>query len=434
MNNVSRRKFLAATGTLLAGAGASQLPFFNRKTPPSDTLYVGLIGCRSMGFGNLENMLRVDGVHCAALCDVDGQILESRAGDVERITGKRPALYRDYRRMLERKDLDAVIIGTPDHWHCLQTVHALEAGKHIYVEKPLANTIREIEIVRDAAGRYGQLLQVGQQQRSSQHWKNAVERVQSGDLGKIREVSLWGNFGYGAGAEPVKDTPVPSHVDYDMWLGPAPERLFNENHFHGSWRFYWPYGGGVQTDWGVHLLDIAIWAMQPGRLPRSVYSTGGVFSGLNRSIDAADTQATLYNFDKYFFEWKHTGGVETPAPYQRNYGIAFVGNQGTLVVNRESWEIIPAPGSSLEKAEGPGSGNDHYLHAKNFVESIRGNETLNAPVETGYTAALYAHAGNVSYRSGDTLYWNEEGELENAEKYRNLLTPHYRNPWTLPSV
>src|SRR5690625_3087099 len=114
MNNVSRRKFLAATGTLLAGAGASQLPFFNRKTPPSDTLYVGLIGCRSMGFGNLENMLRVDGVHCAALCDVDGQILESRAGDVERITGKRPALFRDYRRMLERKDLDAVIIGTPD--------------------------------------------------------------------------------------------------------------------------------------------------------------------------------------------------------------------------------------------------------------------------------------------------------------------------------
>ncbi|MDX1586835.1 MAG: Gfo/Idh/MocA family oxidoreductase, partial [Balneolaceae bacterium] len=389
-------------------------------------------------YGNLSNALQVEGVRCFGLCDVDDNVLQSRAADVEEMTGEIPALYRDYRKMLDENDLHAVIIGTPDHWHCLQTVHALDAGKHVYVEKPLANSIAEIDVMKKAANYYGLVVQVGQQQRSGEHWKRTVEIVRSGRLGKIREVNLWGNFGYGAGAIPVENSPAPEGVNYDMWLGPAPERPFNQNRFHGSWRYYWAYGGGVQTDWGVHLLDIALWAMNIKDTPNSVHSTGGIFSDMNRSIEVADTQTTTYAFDDFNMTWKHTGGVET-GPYNRHYGIAFVGNNGTLVVNREGWEIIPAEDENddplIKKVPfQKGDSSYHDVHAKNFIESIRGNETPNAPIEAGHLAALYAHLGNLSYRTGESLKWYSDGELVDQREYADLIKPDYRGPWEFPKI
>jgi len=242
--------------------------------------------------------------------------------------------------MLEDDDLDAVIVGTPDHWHCLNTVHALEAGKHVYVEKPLANSIAEIDVIKKAASYHGKVVQVGQQQRSGKHWQKVVGIVQSGGIGKIRHVNIWGNFGYGSGPDKVKDTPVPEGVEYDMWLGPAPERPFNRNRFHGSWRFFWDYGGGLQTDWGAHLLDVALWAMNVDGPPLMVQSSGGIFSGQNKAIEMADTQTTTYNFENFNMVWQLNGGLET-GPFNRNYGVSFVGNKGTLVADREGWEIIP---------------------------------------------------------------------------------------------
>ncbi len=439
MTKFTRRQFIRTSGSMLAGATVAPLAGFKSlSVAPSDTVNIALIGCRSMGFGDLQNALQVEGVQCIGLCDVDRNVLEERAGDVEEMTGNAPELYGDYRELLDNPDLDAVIIGTPDHWHCLQTVHALEAGKHVYVEKPLANSIAEIDMMKKAANHFGKVVQVGQQQRSGAHWQEVVEIVQSERLGKIRDVNLWGNFGYGVGAVPVENSPVPEGVDYDMWLGPAADHAFNQNRFHGSWRYYWPYGGGVQTDWGVHLLDIALWAMNIDGPPISVHSVGGIFSGLDRSIEVADTQTTTYAFSNFNMTWKHTGGLEM-GPYDRHYGIAFVGNNGTLVVNRDGWEIIPVMDGDDNPMIEPvpfqeGISSYHDVHARNFIESIRGNETANTPIEAGHLAAYYGHLGNLSYLTGDTLRWDRNGNLIDEHEYSDIINPEYRSPWTFPNI
>jgi len=249
----TRREFihnaaLTAFGVSLTPVIPADLLARRRMISPNEKLIVGLIGCRNMGFHNARDFLLQPEVELAAMCDVDKNVLEARTKDILELQKKKPDHYKDYRKLLERKDINAVIVGTPDHWHCLQTVHACEAGKDVYVEKPLANSITECNIMLKAARKHNRVVQVGQQQRSGTHWKAAMDFIRSGKMGKIRRVNIWANFNYGAGQEKVPDTPVPEGVDFDMWLGPAPDRPFNEARFHGSWRMFWDYGGGLMTD------------------------------------------------------------------------------------------------------------------------------------------------------------------------------------------
>ncbi|MDR8390811.1 Gfo/Idh/MocA family oxidoreductase [Aliifodinibius sp. S!AR15-10] len=437
MDKYNRRKFIKTSGGALAAAMTPGLNFLNQNwRDPSDTISVGLIGCRSMGFGLLHHALNQPGVACAGLCDVDQNVLENRASDVNKQTGKTPKLYSDYRKMLEDKDIDAVFIGTPDHWHCLIAIHAMQAGKHVYVEKPLARTIAEGELIMKAAGKYGKVVQVGQHQRSGVHWQEIARMMQAGHLGKIRTVNLWANFDYGQGPERVPDEAVPEGVNYDMWLGPAPKRPFNPNRFHGVWRFDWDYGGGLITDWGAHLFDIPLWALNIQGPPKSVSSIGGIFAGGDRAIDMADTQTVIYEFDDFNMVWEHNGGTET-GPYGRNYGIAFKGNNGTLIVNREGWEIIPETEDDkpiIEEVpfQEPGK-RGHEFHVANFLDTIRGEAELNCPVEAGYLAAFYGHIGNIAHRTGERLSW-DSGTLVNRSQFEHIITPQYRKPWSLPKI
>lgn len=431
----SRREFLQRSGQVLAAAGAAR---HAGTAAASDTLVVGLIGCRGMGFFDLENHLKQPGVACGGLCDVDGRVLESRAADVERLTGQRPRLYRDFRRMLENPALDAVIIATPDHWHCLQAVYACEAGKDVYLEKPQANSVIESALIARAARKHRRVVQVGQQQRSGQHWQDVVDFVRSGELGLIRQVKVWANFDYAKGAERVPDEPAPPEVDYDLWLGPAPERPFNPGRFHGTWRFQWDYGGGLLTDWGVHLLDIPLWALEVEGAPRSVSAIGGIFAYPDRQIEAADTQAVLYEFDDFNLIWEHTAGIQS-GPYDRNYGIAFVGSSGTLVVNRSGWEIFPEVEEGRYLMEAlplqRGSESNHEAHARNFIGCIKSREEPACPVEAGHLAAFYAHLGNLAYRTGSRLVWDAEAQrFAGNEAADAFLAPEYRDPWTLPRL
>ena len=174
-----------------------------------------------MGFGILQHHLSNPGVNCVAMCDIDESVLNEKAGEIKKKFNQAPKLYKDFRKMLEQKDIDAVIIGTPDHWHCLMTVYALQAGKDVYVEKPMANTIAECNIMVKAAKHYNRIVQVGQQQRSSFVFQKAMELIKSGNIGKLRRVNIWANFEYGAGQVIVPDEPVPAGVDFDMWLGPC---------------------------------------------------------------------------------------------------------------------------------------------------------------------------------------------------------------------
>ncbi|MDZ7694734.1 MAG: Gfo/Idh/MocA family oxidoreductase [Balneolaceae bacterium] len=437
MGKYTRRHFIRTTGAAALGIAHCSQPGFGagKGASPSDTISVGLIGCRNMGYWLLHHALNQPNVACGGLCDVDQNVLEGRAKDIEKQTGNAPKLYNDYRKLLEDKDLDAVLIGTPDHWHCLQAVHALQAGKHVYVEKPLARTIGEAELITKAAQKYGQVVQVGQHQRSGEHWQKVVQMIGSGHLGKIRTVRVWANFDYGQGPEKRPDEPVPQGVDYDMWLGPAPEHPFNPNRFHGVWRFFWDYGGGLITDWGAHLLDIPLWAMNIDGWPLSVSSVGGIFSGRNRAIDMADTQAVTYQFNDFNMIWEHNGGIER-GPYERNYGIAFVGNKGTLVVNREGWQVIPEwdddkPVIEEVPFQKPGQAG-HEVHIANFLAAIREGAELHCPVEAGNLAAFYGHIGNIAHRTGDRLQWDKNRQLINRAKYDHLIMPEYREPWGLP--
>ncbi len=260
--------------------------------------------------------------------------------DVLELQEKKPDLYKDYRKLLDRKDIDAVVIGTPDHWHCLQTVHACEAGKDVYVEKPLANSVTECHIMLKAARKHNRIVQVGQQQRSGLEWKAAMDFIKSGKLGKIRRVNIWANFDYGAGPEKVPDGPVPEGVDYDMWLGPAPLRPFNKSRFHGWWRMFWDYGGGLMSDWGVHLIDMPLWSFDVQSFPVSVVATGGIFAHRDRALEMADTQNVVYEMNDYLITWEHNGGLEI-GPYDQPYGVAWIGTNGTLVADREHWRLFP---------------------------------------------------------------------------------------------
>ena len=433
----TRRDFLQTSASITAGAMLSPLilPGMNSRVSAADKVVVALIGCNGMGWYNLTDHLKSPEVECAALCDVDENVLNRRAAELEKLTGKKAKLYKDYRQVLEDKSINVVIIGTPDHWHCLMAVNACEAGKDVYVEKPLANSIAECDIMVKAARKYNRVVQVGQQQRSGQHWQDIVAIVKSGKLGTIRKVKTWAYFAYGSASPKVADSAAPAGIDYDMWLGPAPKHEFNKNRFHGSWRFYWEQGGGLLTDWGVHLLDIPLLAMGV-TTPKSVSSSGGIYAYPNNAIETADTQAVIYDFGNFLLEWDHVGGT-SGGQYGRSYGVAFVGNDGTLVVNREGWEIIPEKDGDKPRMEAtplqPADKKDHEKHVRNFLDCVKSRQQPICDVDFGRNSAVLAHMGNVSYRTGNKLWWDEgKRNFKGDGKANELITPVYRSPWKFP--
>jgi predicted dehydrogenase len=439
----TRRDFLSNSTKLLAASGLSGLTGSHllastkRTTPVADKIVVALIGCRSMGFGDLQNALKVEGVQCGALCDVDSEILEKRTADVAKLQGKAPLQYRDYRKLIENKDIDAIIIGTPDHWHCLPFVAACQAGKDIYVEKPLANSIAECDLMVAAARKYQRVVQVGQQQRSGLHWKQAMDFMNEGKIGQLRKVNIWSNFHYGVGQPKVPDGTAPPFVDYDMWLGPAPQRSFNKNRFHGSWRMFWDYGGGLMTDWGVHLIDMALWVKGITELPKAISSSGGNFAFPERAHETFDTMSVSYQLKDYTINWEHTAGIQS-GPYGRAYGLAFVGNDATLVIDRDGWELFPESENGKFKVPAipkqPGR-DSHELHMRNFVDCIKTRKDPACSIENGRLVAVYAHMANIALRTNSRLEWNEDNRnFGNNSDANAMITPSYRKPWILPKV
>lgn len=442
----SRRQFLTESGKIITGFGAASLmpgSAFSilKGSSANEKIVVGLIGCKGMGWSNLDRFLNVETVECKALCDVDQNVLNQRASELEKRTGKKPVLHSDYRRLMDDKDIDAVIVATPDHWHCLQTVHACETGKDVYVEKPVGRTNAECEVMVSAARKYNRVVQAGQWQRSGQHWKDAVNYVQSGKLGNIRLVKAWAYQGW-MDTIPVKpNQPVPEGVDYKMWLGPAPERPFNPNRFHFNFRWYWDYAGGLMTDWGVHLIDIVLYAMDPGG-PKSIMSSGGKFGFPGDAMETPDTQQAIYEFEDFSMIWEHAAGIDG-GPYGRNHGVAFIGNNGTLVVDRSSWEVLPETEQvdgktqdSIKRIHPSGGGGDHLQnHVNKFLDSMKSREKPAADIGIAANTAIVSNLGNIAFLTGEKLYWNHStGEFKNNRKANMYLKPEYHGIWKFPDV
>ncbi len=439
---MDRRKFIATTALTTAGAGLAGFPDASKRySSPSDSINIGLIGCRNMGYGDLQQHLANPGVNCVALCDVDENVLNDKAADLQKKFNQKPKLYKDFRKLLEQKDIDAVIIGTPDHWHCLMTVYALQAGKDVYVEKPMANSIAECNIIVKAADYYrDRVVQVGQQQRSSFIFPKTIELINSGKTGRLRRVNIWANFTYGIGSPVIPDEPVPAGIDFDMWLGPAPQRPFNKNRFHGIWRMFWDYGGGLMSDWGVHLLDIALWAGNITKGPEKVLVYGANTYEEPRMRETFDSMNIIYPNNDFVINWDMTAGIQS-GPYDSPYGLAFVCDKGTITVDRNKLILRPEWDSQAKKGkteeykftEGKES---HAEHAKNFIDCIRSRQKPVCTPAIGRAAALHVHIPNIAARCGESmLLWDDaNNRFTNSEKANQLITPIYRKPWTLPVI
>lgn len=448
--NGTRRQFLRKGSLAFMGTGAAflfpmeLLASMRKRVSPNDQINVGLIGCNGMGFSNLSSMLKLNEINVSALCDVDESVLKKRTADLEKAGVKKPKWYKDYRLLLEDKDVDIVIIGTPDHWHCLQLIDSLKAGKDVYCEKPIANSVEEADIMLNYVGASDRIVQVGQWQRSQPHFVDAIDFVHSGKLGEIRLAKAWAYQGWMKPVPVLENTSVPEGVDYKMWLGPAPQMPFNMNRFHFNFRWFWDYAGGLMTDWGVHLIDYALYGMKAGR-PKSVMALGGKFAYPNDASETPDTLQTVFEYDGFSILWEHATGIDG-GNYGRNHGIAFIGNNGTLVVDRNGWEVIPEEEfqgwgkkgipkmDAIKKDKGDKSGLD--LHTANFIDAVKSRDTslLNAPIKVGYDAALVSHMGNVAYKSGNRIYWDDAKAGFKQTEANQYLKANYQNGWKLPML
>ena len=337
---MKRRHFIknsgtALTGGIILGNGIAQA---NSYISANDKINIGVIGCNGMGWSNANSLLKMDDIDLVGICDVDQNVIQKRLGDYSKLRKNKPKTYSDYRELLKDNSIDAVVIGTPDHWHCKIMVDTVQAGKHVYVEKPIANSIAECNLMVAAQEKTKKVVQAGQWQRSGPHYKKAIELVQSGVLGKIRLVKTWAYQGWMKPVPVVADSSVPKGVDYDFWLGPATKRPFNANRFHFNFRWFWDYAGGLMTDWGVHEIDIALYAMQE-TAPISVLATGGKLAYPDDASETPDTLQAIFQYKNFNMLWEHATGIDN-GPYNRREGIAFIGNNGTLVVDRQGYEVV----------------------------------------------------------------------------------------------
>jgi len=440
--NLGRREFVKWSAAGVIVGRAAMQPFGMRRDDrirgANDRVVVGLIGAGRQGQGDLGNAVKQPDTAVGAVCDVYAPNL---AKGLEVAPGAKS--YGDFRRVLENKDIDAVIIATPDHWHPVQTILACEAGKDVYVEKPISVTVTEGRAMVDAARRYNRIVQTGTQQRSGKHFQHAAEFVKSGRIGKVTQVRTW-NFGNesptGIGNPP--DSAPPKDLDWDMWLGPAPKRPFNANRFGvfpdrwSSFRWFWDYAGGMMTDWGVHWLDIVQLVMGVDA-PRFVSASGGKFV-LEDNRETPDTILATFQYPTFICTYENRVTNAAPLGGKSN-GMTFHGTEGTLFVDRQGLEIIPETRKSGEmsvdrtQAFKVDNSNQHHLdHMKDFIECVRSRKTPIADIETGHRSTTTALLGNIAYRTGHRIEWDGARErIVGDAKASAYLSRDYRRPWKL---
>lgn len=433
MNTIPRRQFLRKTA-LLAGTAAFATPLIRSvragEPGPNDKIRLGLIGCGTMGQGDLDCFLENPEVDCVVIADLDDAMTAKGLKICENKERKRPDTVKDFRRVLDRKDVDIVLIATPDHWHAIPTIMACQAGKDIYVEKPLAKTIDEGRAMLTAAQKHNRIVQMGSQWRSCQHMIDAAEFVKSGKLGKLAMARGWAYLDWLPSIGKPADCSPPPGIDYDMWLGPAPKHAFNPNRFHFNFRWFWDYAGGLMTDWGVHLLNM-ISMGTPLETPKSVVSSGGRYV-LDDNSETPDSQVTTYEFDSFMLLWEHKAGLAVGIN-NHPWGIAWYGTEGTIMMNDAGWEVIPEKRkANLDPEKHKSSGNPRPAHVRNFLDCVKTRKQPVLNLELGHHISNLAHLGNIAYRTGSKIIWDAAKErVVNNSVADKLVGVKYRAPWKL---
>lgn len=439
----TRRRFLAHSSLLALGGFALQSfntrNFSTEKLHATDQINIGAVGINGMGWADTMSMLKNPGVNLVAICDVDKNVLNAKLNELKKanINTSGIKIYGDYRQLLDQKDIDAVIIGTPDHWHALIMIHAVQAGKDVYVEKPVGNSVEECRAMVAAQEKYNKVVQSGQWQRSQQHFRDAVEFIRTGQLGNIRTVKVWCYQGWMKPDIVRPDTAPPPGVDYKSWLGPAKIRPFNASRFHFNFRWFWDYAGGLMTDWGVHLMDYAIFGMN-APVPKTVSALGGKFAYPELYQETPDTLGALYEFEKFNLIWDHAMGIDNGL-FGRDHGIAFIGNNATLELDRSGWEVIEEKRSNKKVAVARKLRSDNGLdnHTENFINVVRSRKLLelNCPIQTGAHIATVCQMGNIAYRSQEKITWDKvKNKFTDEQLNKKYLSANYQNGYILPKI
>ena len=425
--NVTRRQFIKQSAALSAVFAVptiipSSAMGADGNVAPSERITMGVIGTGGQGTSNMEGFLNFGDVQMVAVADVDKSHREAAAGIVNKKYGSNDcALYNDFRALNDRSDIDAVIVGTPDHWHVLNAIDAVKKGKDAYVQKPLAWSIQEGRALCDAVTKHGRVLQTGSQQRSSKQFRRACELVRNGRIGTLKYINI-GIPDNNKTCEPTwSPEPVPEGFDYDLWLGPAPWAEYHHQRCHYEFRFLLDYSGGQVTNFGAHNLDIAQWGLGMDDSGPVEVSGNGIFpeSGLF-------TTAT-----KVYFECKYANGVELVCKTGK-FGMTFEGTEGTIYVSRNT--IYTTPGDILKEELGESDihlyeSNDHY---RNFADCVKSRKDPICTAEIGHRSSTVCNLGNISMRLARNLAWDPKAErFINDDEANTYLGREIRGDWSL---
>ncbi len=436
-----RRRFLGSSvaAGLGWGAAATRVLRAEDRTAPNDRIAVACVGLRGRGGSLLTTFAGQPDVEVRYVCDVDENVLRRRAAEVAEPSGRKPQTIGDFRRAIDDSAVDALVLGTPDHWHAIPTILACQAGKDVYVEKPDGHNVVESRTMTAAARKHGRIVQLGTQARSGPHLLSAMDYIAKGLLGTVRFAKAWESARQGSiGHTP--DSQVPAGVDYDMWLGPAPKRPFNRRRFHGSWRWLFDYGTGDLGNDGVHRLDIARWGLQTALaakgqklepLPQAVSAHGGKHY-FDDDQEWPDNLMVAYDYGRCLLTYE----MRIWSPYRlhdESEGAAVLGDEGSIVIGNGRWRAFDRKGA--EVATEKGSYND-VGHVRNFLQCLRDRKPPAADLVTvGHPSSMLCHLGNAAWRAGRTIRYDPAtGTTPGDEEAAKLLGRTYREPWVLPSI
>jgi len=444
---MNRRQFACTSAAGLAWlAGAQGEQGTNQKK-----LRVGLIGCGWYGKTDLFRLIQVSPVEVVSLCDVDSRMLADAAEltSQRQASHKKPRTYGDYRKMLAERDLDIVLVGTPDHWHALAMIEAVKAGADVYCQKPISVDVIEGQAMLAAARQYNRVVQVGLQRRSTPHLVEAREKVvQAGKLGKVGLVEIYCYYHMRATSNPP-DTAPPANLDYEMWTGPAPMRPYNALVHPRGWRAFMEYGNGIMGDMGVHMFDMVRWMMNLG-WPKRISSSGGIL-GEHGKANISDTQLATFDYDNLKIVWQHRTWGDPPDP-KYLWGATLYGDKGTLKASVYSYDFVPTDkhaspihhAVTYELEQYPEDKTEKDLetqcapairhHMKDFLAAIARRSRPVADIEQGYISTTSCILANLSMRTGRTMAWDpQSGHVIGDAEANRLLARPYRSPWVHPS-
>ncbi|WP_026462076.1 Gfo/Idh/MocA family protein [Adhaeribacter aquaticus] len=437
---LNRRKFIRtaalASTTFMVGSELSAMSYF--KGSPNKKVVLGIMGSNSRGLFLARNFATMPNVEVGYICDPDSKVVDKTIAAVAGITGKKPKGIADVRKLLEMKDMDALVIAAPDHWHAPATIMACQAGKHVYVEKPCSHNPYEGEMAVAAARKYKRMVQMGSQRRSFTNVQAFIKELHDGIIGRVYFAKGWydnsrKSIGFG------KQVPVPAHLNYELWQGPAPRKPYQDNVVHYNWHWFWNWGTGESLNNGTHELDVMRWGLGVD-FPDKVTSSGGRFH-FKDDWETPDTQTILFNFSNNTamqWEGRSCNGYPTEGDFR---GVIFYGDKGTLYYGgANSYKVFDDRNKLVKEVKDntPFDANNtvspleqlDVVHLQNFVAALRGDAPLNCEIIQGHKSTLLPQLGNISYRVGRTLICNpENGHILNDDESMRLWKRDYERGW-----